>query len=205
MSAERMSGDGNAIVLAAGVGGLGIGAACLALFGTDQAGTTIALRATALFSFPFLASAYAASPLAILWPGAIGEWLLHSRRALGLAFSAAFGAHLAMIVYLFSLPPDPPLKVLGLVPGIFTYTVVAAMVAVSLSYVSKTIGSSRVRILLRLGLHYVFLYFTLALFKGVFIRHHYAWWVGPLMIALGVYAIRLIAWRRPTRPEEALA
>jgi len=203
-SAERVSGGANAIVLAAGLGALALAVLCLALAGTDQQGTALGLRATALFSFPFLAGAYAASPLATLWPGEVSEWLLHRRRALGLAFFAAFAVHLVLIVHLLSLPPDPPPKVLGLAPGIFTYAVLAAMMAVSLRRVSKAIGPARARRLLGLGLHWVFAFFTLALFKGVFVRHYYAWWLGPSMIAMAVYAMRLIAWRHTSRPEGAL-
>ena len=198
VSAERMRGGDNAIALVAGVAGLGLATLCLALAGTGQQGTTIGLRATALFSFPFLVGAYAASALAVLWPGELSEWLLLRRRSLGLAFSAALAVHLVLIVHLLSLPPSPPPKVLGLTPGILTYMVLAAMVLASFSGFAKVMGPSRVRLLLRVGLHWVFAVFTLGLLKGVFIRHYYAWWALPLMIAMTVYAIRFRAWRHLT-------
>lgn len=196
VSAERMRGGDNAIVLAAGVAGLGLAALCLALAGTGQQGTAIGLRATALFSFPFLVGAYAASALAVLRPGELSEWLLLRRRSLGLAFFAAIAVHLVLIVHLLSLPPSPPPKVLGLTPGFLTYMVLAAMVLASFSHIAKAMGPARAHLLLRVGLHWVFAVFTLGLLKGVFIRHHYAWWVLPLMIAMAVYAIRFISWRR---------
>jgi hypothetical protein len=59
-------------------------------------------------------------------------------------------------------------------------------------------GPARARLLLRLGLHWVFAIFTLGLLKGVFIRHYYAWWLLPLMIAMAAYAMRFWAWRRLT-------
>jgi hypothetical protein len=74
--------------------------------------------------------------------------------------------------------------------------VLAAMVLVSFSRIAKAVGPARARLLLRVGLHWVFAVFTLALFKGVFIRHYYAWWLLPLMIAMAVYAMRFEAWRR---------
>lgn len=190
-----MRGGDNVIVLVAGAVGLGLATLCLVLAGTDQQGTAVGLRATALFSFPFLVGAYAASALAVLWPGELSEWLLHRRRSLGLAFAAVFAAHLVLIAHLLSLPPSPPPKVLGLTPGFLTYMVVAAMVLASLSRIAKAMGPARARLLLRVGLHWVFAVFTLALFKGVFIRHYYAWWLLPLMIAMAVYAMRFEAWR----------
>jgi hypothetical protein len=64
------------------------------------------------------------------------------------------------------------------------------MVLASFSRIAKDIGPARARLLLRVGEHWVFAVFTLALFKGVFIRHYYAWWLLPLMFAMAVYAMR---------------
>lgn len=195
---QRRGGD-NTIVLAAGAAALGIAALCLALAGTDQQGTAIGLRATALFSFPFLAGAYSAPALSALWPAEFSEWLLDHRRPLGLAFAAAFAVHLLLILHLLSLPPDPPATVVGLTPGFLTYLVIASMVLASIGPVARALGPSRTRLLLRLGLHWVFAFFTLALLKGVFIRHYYAWWLLPLMTAMAVYAMRFISWRQASR------
>jgi hypothetical protein len=192
----------SAIIFAAAAAALVIPALCLAFAGAGQHGTTIGLRATALFAFPFLAGAYSAPALAALWPGELSEWLSLHRRSLGLAFAAAFAVHLALILRLLSLPPDPPPTALGLTPGFLTYLILAAMVAASLGRVAKAIGPARARLLLRVGQHWVFAFFTLALVKGVFIRHYYGWWLLPLMIAIAAYAVRLEAWRRAVGTRE---
>jgi sulfoxide reductase heme-binding subunit YedZ len=191
-----MRGGGTAIVLAAGAAALVLAALCLALAGTDQDGTAVGLRATALLAFPFLVGTYAAPALAVLWPGKLSEWLLRRRRALGLAFAAVLAVHLALIVHLLRLPPSPAPTVLGLTPGFLAYLALAAMVLTSLSRVARAVGPERVRLLRRLGEQWVFAVFALALFKGVFVRHHYAWWLLPLMVALGAYAMRFEVWRR---------
>jgi methionine sulfoxide reductase heme-binding subunit len=116
VSMERIRSGGNAIVVGSGAAGLALAAFCLALAGTDQQGTAVGLRATALLAFPFLAGAYAAPALAVLWPGRLSEWLLLRRRLLGFAFAAAFAVHLVLIAHLLNLPPSPPPKVLGLTP-----------------------------------------------------------------------------------------
>jgi hypothetical protein len=198
-SVKQMRSDSDAIVLVAGAVALGLAALCLALAGTDQEGTAVGLRATALLSFPFLVGVYAASALAALWPGELSEWLLPRRRLLGLAFSAVLTVHLVLIAHLLSLPPDPPPTVLGLTPGFVAYLFLAAMALASFSRIAKAIGPARTRLLFRVGLHWVFAIFTLALFKGVFIRHYYAWWLLPLMIAMAVYAMRLTVWWRASK------
>src|SRR6476661_8243346 len=195
MPAEQMRSRGNAIVLAGGAAGLALAALCLALAGTGQQGTVAGLRATAVLAVPFLAGAYAAPALAVLWPGKLSEWLLLRRRSLGLAFSAVIGVHLVLIARLLSLPPSPPPTALGLAPGFVTYMVLAGMTLASLGRVAKAMGPTRVRLLLRVGGHWVFAVFTLALIKGVFIRHS-PLYVVPLMIVLAVYAMRFEAWRR---------
>lgn len=199
VAAERMRSGGNALVLAAGGAGLLLAVLCLALVGTDQQGTAAGLRATALLAFPLLAAAYAAPALAVLWPGGLSEWLLLRRRSLGLAFAAVLAAHLGLIAHLLSLPPDPEPTLLGPAPGFLTYTILAAMVLGSLGRIARALGPARAGLLLRAGLHWVFAIFTLALFKGVFIRHYYEWWLLPLVIAIVVYAARFEAWWRAPR------
>jgi hypothetical protein len=187
---------GAPIVLAAGTAAVGLAALCLALAGTGEDGTAVGLRATALLAFPFLATAYVASSVVVLWPGDLSDWLLRNRRSLALAFAAVFGVHLALIAHLLRLPPDPPATVLGLIPGAFTYAVVAAMVLASVGGVARAVGTDRAALFLRIGQHWVFAFFTLALLKGVFVRHYYAWWLLPLLVAGAVYAVRFGAWRR---------
>jgi hypothetical protein len=195
MSAEQMRDRGNAIILAGGAAGLALAALCLALAGTGQQGTVAGLRATAVLAVPFLVGAYAASALAVLWPGELSEWLLRRRRSLWLAFSAVLGVHLALIVRLLSLPPDPPPTVLGLTPGFVTYMVVAAIALTSLARIAKAMGTAHVSLLRRVGEHWVFAVFALALVKGVFIRHS-ALYLLPLAMVLAAYAMRFQAWRR---------
>lgn len=103
--AERRSSGGNAIILAAGAGGLALAAVCLALAGTGQQGTAIGLRATALLAFPFLVGAYAAPALAVLWRGELSDWLFLRRRPLGLAFSAVIAVHLVLIATFLACHP----------------------------------------------------------------------------------------------------
>lgn len=194
MSADQVRGQGNAIVLGGGAAGLVLAGLCLALGGTGEQGTVAGLRATAVLATPFLVGAYAAPGLAVLWPGEPGEWLLLRRRSLWLGFSAVLAVHLALIGRLLSLPPSPPPTVLGLAPGFVTYLFVAGMVLVSLGPAARAVGPLGVRLLYFVGEHWVFAAFTLALFKGTFLRHS-ALYVVPLMAVTAAFAIRFKAWR----------
>jgi hypothetical protein len=204
VSAEQMRGGGTPIVLAAGAAGLVLAALCLALAGTGEQGTVAGLRATAVLAVPFLVGAYAAPALAVLWPGDLSEWLLLRRRSLWLAFFAVIAVHLVLIVRLLSLPANPPPTVLGLTPGFMTYMVMAGMVLTSLSRVARGMGPARVRLLHRVGEHWVFAVVTLGLLKGVFIRHSPLYLV-PLMMVMAAYAMRFEAWRRAERAQKHIS
>lgn len=193
--AEQMRGRGNAIVLAGGGAGVVLAALCLALAGTGEQGTVAGLRATVVVALPFLVGAYAAPALAVLWPGELSKWLLLRRRSLWLAFSAVFAVHLLLIARLLSLPPSTPPTAFGLAFGAVTYMFLAGVALTSLSLHSKAVNTAGVRLLSRIGEHWVFAVFTLGLIKGVFIRHS-PLYVVPLVIVLAVYAVRFQAWRR---------
>lgn len=203
MSLEKSGGRGNGIILAGGVAALALAALCLALGGTGQQGTVAGLRATAVLAVPFLVGAYAAPALVVLWPGELSEWLILRRRALGLAFSAVLAVHLVLIIRLLSLPPSPPPTLLGLTPGFVTYMILGGMTLTSLGGIAKALGPAHVRLLRHVGEHWVFAIFTLALLKGVFLRHS-GLYVVPLMVVTAACAVRFVGWRRTSRSRVAM-
>lgn len=197
MPVKSIDNRGNAIIMAAGAGALVLAAVCIALAGTDQQGIATGLRATAALGFPFLVGAYVAPAFAVLWPGELSDWLLAHRRSLGLAFSAVFAVHLALIARFLSLPPSPPPTALGLTLGFVAYMLLAGMMLASFTRVAMTLGAARVHLLRRIGEQWVFAVFTLTLVNGASKRS--AFWLLPLAIVLVVYAIRLTAWRSASR------
>jgi len=197
MPAEPIHNRGNAITMAAGAGALVLAGVCVALAGADQKGIATGLRATAVLGFPFLVGAYASPALAVLWPGNFSDWLLAHRRSLGLAFSAVFAVHLALIARFLSLPPNPPPTAFGLTLGSVAYMLLVGMMLTSFNGVAVTFGAARVRLLRRIGEQWVFAVFTLTLVQGV--SQHSTLWLLPLVIALVVYAMRLTAWRSASR------
>jgi DMSO/TMAO reductase YedYZ heme-binding membrane subunit len=193
MRTEPTHSRGNAIIIVGGGGALVLAAVCIALGGTNQQGIATGLRATAVLGLPFLVGTYVAPALIVLWPGELSDWLLAHRRSLGLAFSAVFAVHLALIARFLSLPPNPPATALGLTLGFVAYMLLAAMMLASFSRVAMTLGAARVHLLRRIGEQWVFAVFTLTLVNGA--SKHSALWLLPLAIVLVAYAVRLTAWR----------
>jgi len=175
---------------------LGLLAATIAVLtaGTDEEGMRVGLRATALVGFPFLVACYAATGLARLWPREATTFLAARRRQLGLAFAGVWAVHLAQIGMFLSLPPDPPLTVGGLLPGISGYLFLTALVAFSVPPVAR-INPRATRAVLRLGEHWVFAVFTLALVNaGMTVS---TLWFLPAGVAAAAYAVR---WRGARAP-----
>jgi hypothetical protein len=187
------------IVFASAAAALLLTAICLALAGTAEHGSVVALRATAVLSVPLIVGAYIAPALAVLRPGPFGQWLLGRRRPLWLAFFAVIAVHLGLILWHLSLPLDPAPTPLGLAPGFVTYLVMAAMALASFRLAEKAIGPARVHLLHRVGEHWVFAIIALGLLKGVLLRQN-ALYVVPLLGVLAAYAVQLQAWRAGPRP-----
>ncbi len=69
---------------------------CFASLATKPGGAW-AIVASARIALPLFLTAFLASPLAELRPGAATRWLLRSRRSFGLAFAVALGCHLTFV------------------------------------------------------------------------------------------------------------
>ena len=83
-----------------------VAATMLAIFGTGDRGTSIALRATARWSFLLFWLAYVGGALARLF-GPRSNALAQQGRAMGLAFASAQLIHVALILWLFYLAAGP--------------------------------------------------------------------------------------------------
>ena len=78
---------------------LGLAVLVLAVFGTDERGTDIALQVTARFSFLLFWPAYAAGAMTALF-GPVFEPFKGRAREFGLAFASAHLVHLALVAWL---------------------------------------------------------------------------------------------------------
>ena len=114
-------------------------AAGLAL-GTDPAdGWGKAARWTARVGLPVFLTAYAASSLARLWPGAVTRAILRDRRWWGLGFAACHTVHLVALVFAVQSNPEPR-SFVSLLPGGFGYAVLFALALTSDDAAMRALG-----------------------------------------------------------------
>lgn len=139
-----------ALVAATFLTGLAVGALGFAAGGGwTYDGALMATRLTARFAFPIFLLAWTASAWASLFPGGWRTALLRRRRAVGLSFAAAHGAHLVFILIALQVfGHEAPM--ITVYAGGFVYLLVAAMAVTSHDAAVRWLGPARWK-----GLHTV--------------------------------------------------
>jgi len=137
-------------------------AATLAQSGTGPDGWRLSARYTARVSFLIFMAAYLAGPVARLWHDRFIAAVLRQRRGIGLAFAGAHTVHLAAFVVFFVLIGSGP-GLVGIVFGGLAYVFVFAMAATSNDRSVRALGPRAWGWLHRIGLHYLWFIFTIAL------------------------------------------
>ena len=134
-----------------------LAAIVLAVFGTGDRGTVLALRLTARWCFLLFWFAYASAPLAKLWNLNLFAELARHGREFGLAFASALAVHVALVLrhYYIATPPDGAM--LFFWAGIICTYLLAL---VSLPGVREALGPRLWRIVLALALEYIALVFA---------------------------------------------
>ena len=128
----------------------------VAIYGTDEEGLHVLVRATARISFLVFLPVYVAAPLRRLWRTDTTRWLVKNRRYLGVGFFVAHMLHLNAIWLLSILQGDmfrsPLVTVVG---GGLAYVLIVAMAFTSSDRAVAWLGPARWRTLHRVGIHYV--------------------------------------------------
>jgi hypothetical protein len=129
----------------------------LAIMGTGEKGTGIALRLTGRFSFLLFWPAYAGAAMAALFGPRFGILAQHGRD-FGLAYASAHLVHVGLVAHLVSMSDRPivesimPFFAVGVV---WTYVLALS----SWERLSKLISPSLMRVLRNMGLEYLALVF----------------------------------------------
>ena len=135
---------------------LGVAALVLALMGSGERGTVMALRATARLAFLLFWPAYAGSALASLF-GPAFQPLRRQARALGLAFAAVMLVHLGLIARLCWIGAAPGV-------GVFVFfgigmAWVYLIALFSIGRLQQALGPLGWRLLRTVGMNYIALAF----------------------------------------------
>ena len=123
-------------------------------------GWELAARWTARVGFPLFLLVYLASSLVRLWPGGWRRTVLRDRRFWGLGFAACHTVHLFALAVFLKLG-DETRPIAALIPGALAYALLYAMAATSTDAAMRKLGRNWKR-LHSLGIHYLWLIFTLA-------------------------------------------
>jgi sulfoxide reductase heme-binding subunit YedZ len=169
--------------------------------GWTAEGVGAATRLTARWSFPWFIAAWSASALAVLWTGGWRTVLLRRRRAVGLAFAANHGVHLAALTtgaVAFGAEVHP----ITLIVGGGVYVLIALMAATSNDAAVRWLGTARWRLLHTIGGWGLLLVFTNSYVGRVPEKP----WLG--VPAVGIIALALLLraaawWTRHRRAQAA--
>jgi hypothetical protein len=136
-----------------------------AVYGLDEAGIRVLIRATARTSFACFLLAFVASPLRRAWRSPASAWLLANRRYLGLSFAVSHALHLVAILALYHwsgrelFAGTSPLVT---VVGGLGYILLAAMAATSFDRAVAWLGVRRWRLLHTIGMYYLWFVFAVS-------------------------------------------
>jgi hypothetical protein len=134
----------------------------LALLGTAERGTDVALQLTARFSFLLFLPAYCGSALAALW-GPPFDRIRQRGREFGLTFAAAHLVHLCLVVWLCWIGAAPPLATFVFfgIAAMWTY----GLAALSIDRLHRAVGHIVWRWLNLIGLNFIALAFAVDFLK----------------------------------------
>ena len=162
------------------------------------------------FSVPWLYLAFAASAIAVLWPGRASRWLLRHRRLLGLCYAAGMAWQLLFILWLVVLHRGwyvehqySPYALVEEIPG---YLLLGAMTLTSFDGPRRWLRPARWRLLHGVGIWFLWGETWSTYWFEIYDLHDVQW-TDTLYYWLGLLAclLRIAAWmRRQAREHRAL-
>lgn len=180
--------------------------AVVALYGTDEEGLRVLVRATARASFLLFLPVYVASSARRLWPSPATRWMLRNRRYLGLSFFVAHMLHLDAIWTLDLLLGDAfRVDPVTLVGGGLAYVLVTAMALTSSDRAVRWLGPRRWRRLHRFGIHYIWAIWAFTWTNLAFQLQAGGLYALPALLTFAALGVRVAAWRSRAASEPAAA
>lgn len=174
---------------------LGLALIVLAVFGTAERGTDVALQLTARLSFLMFLPAYCGGALANLCGSPFDRVSRHARD-FGLSFAAAHLVHLGLVGWLCWIGAAPPVATFLFfgMAALWTY----GLAALSIDRLHRAVGHRRWRLLNLIGLNFIALAFAVDFLKFP-IATDIKYLLGYLpfdILAVAGPALRVAAWGR---------
>lgn len=177
--------------------------AIVSIYGTDERGLRVLVRATARLSFLFFLAVYVASSARRLWPNDTTKWMLKNRRYLGLSFFVAHLLHLDAILLLDTLLGDAfRVEWVTLLGGGLAYLLITAMALTSSDRAVKRLGPQRWSRLHRFGIHYAWFIW---LFQWLPLSFESPAYAPFLLLTLAALGVRIAARRARAASQPAAA
>ena len=158
----------------------------------DQA--QLAARYTARVAFPLFLLTYLASSLFTLWPSALPQALVRTRRQWGLSFALAHFIHLGALISFYKIS-GWEVSSETLAGGGLAYVMLALMAATSNNWSVRRLGRWWKR-LHSFGIHWLWFIFTFTYFGRLTDPESFERGIVQFMLCLAALAVRLIAWRK---------
>ena len=168
---------------------LAMTAALLGIYGADESGVRVVIRATARTSLPLFLAAFVASSVRAIWRNDTTKWLLRNRRYMGVSFAVSHGIHLAAILTLARGWPQSfweKTNDVTLYGGGLGYVFILLMTATSSDAAVKWLGMRRWKLLHTAGAWYLFGIFLLNYGPSGFFRPAYIPASALVLLALGI-------------------
>ena len=168
----------------------------LGIYGTDEAGIRVMIRATARTSVVLFTAVFTASSAVHLWPRPLTKWMLRNRRYLGLSFAVSHTVHLLFIIYAAAVVGFLQVNSVALIGGGLAYVFIAAMAATSFDGAVTWLGRRHWQRLHTVGTYYIWLIFLQTYLPRMLAGIAY---VPVTLLLVGGLMVRLLAHRRAAR------
>lgn len=174
---------------------------------SDPLGVSAMITFSVRLAAPWLYVAFAASALAVLFPGRLSRWTLRNRRIFGLCFAAGMAWQLFFIVWLVGGHFDYYMKhaysFFSLVEQVPGYIVLAAMTLTSFRFGRRRLTAKQWKRLHRGGIYFLWFvvwttyWYELFYYDDIQPIDYLYYWVG-----FAAWAVRMAAWtaKRLRRP-----
>jgi hypothetical protein len=164
-------------------------------------GVSAMIQFTVRLAVPWLFIAFAASSLAVVFPGSFTQWLLRNRRIVGLCFAAGMAWQLFFILWLVTGYWDYYLQedysVYDLSEQIPGYLVLTAMVVTSFRPGRSKLSARQWKILHKGGIYFLWgvvwstYWFELFYYEDIQVIDYVYYWAG-----FAAWGVRALAWSK---------
>ena len=164
-------------------------------------GVSAMIQFSVRLAVPWLFIAFAASSLAVVFPGSLTRWLLRNRRIIGLCFAAGMAWQLLFIVWLvighWNYYLQEAYSYFDLAEQIPGYLVIFAMVVTSFRFGRSKLSARQWEILHKGGIYFLWgvvwstYWFELFYYEDVQAIDYVYYWAG-----FAAWGVRALAWSK---------